>query len=57
LDGDHYKSTKFPTFTKTFATTTIIDIGRFISYLIADRRNGETTSFCSVQTIRIKGTG
>jgi hypothetical protein len=51
LDGDHYKSTTFPAFTITFATTITTNIGRSTCYRTVDEENGNKTFFCSVQTI------
>jgi hypothetical protein len=45
LDGDHYKSSTFVAFGTTFATTTIVDIGRSIGYEIVDEESDDTTYF------------
>jgi hypothetical protein len=47
LDGDHYKSTTFSTFTTTFVTTTT-NIRRIIGYWIIDGGSGTTTLFLNV---------
>jgi hypothetical protein len=44
LDGDHYKSIIFSTFTTTFVTITTTNT-RSISYWTADGRSGTTTFF------------
>jgi hypothetical protein len=43
LDGDHYKSTTFSTFSTTFVTTT--NIRRSIGYWNIIGGNGNTTFF------------
>jgi hypothetical protein len=45
LDGDHCKSKTFSTFITTCATTTTINKGRLIGYLIANGKSGATTCF------------
>jgi len=56
LDGDHWKSTTFSTFTTSFAIVTIANIRRSIGYWIADEETGNITSFCNVQTTKSIGT-
>jgi hypothetical protein len=45
LDGDHWKSTTFPTFAITFITTTT-NIGRFTNWT-ANKESGNLAFFCS----------
>jgi hypothetical protein len=45
LDGDHYKSITFSTFTTTFATTIIVDTRRSTGYWTANERSGTKPFF------------
>jgi hypothetical protein len=53
LDGNHYKSTSFLTFTTLFAIPTTSNIRRSISYWIVDGESGDIPFFVVFKPLEI----